>query len=621
MHITSDEINRLIYSYFKDSGFDHSAYALAKESRLEDSPCFAKHVARGELIELLSKSLLYAEVESHFRGGELAANCKTAFSLLEPHLCSTEPPPTGVYDYDAVPPVIYPPPAGLPEPTTKPTATPVVPESTTKRKASLPPMSENPAEKRPRTEPIDSNANTTANGMPPDRTYLVVYEQKDVVFIEHPESKDKPKQAEPQPPPKSAPVPPAAPSESKKLMSKPAQRKQGPGDNATNLEAIRVLEGHTSEVFVCAWNPKKHNLLATGSKDAVVKLWNLPDPPSPFSFGPKPGEPVTSKFSTLDAADITCLSWNPQGTLLAIASYDQALRLCDTSGKIVYKTSEHKGPVFTARFSPSGRWLVTASLDNTACVWDIPMKRIHRVYKAHEDCCLDVDWISDTLFASCGADQSVYILSVDEANPLKSFKGHTDEINQIKVNPSGTRLASCSDDRQTRIWNLENISNSADLIPGLGGFGSDSDPVLLEGHRGSVSTIAWFNHPTTKTELIATGSFDGTVRIWDPVTGRCERVLNDHKRPIYALSVSPNSVWMASGGGDGWLYVYTLKDFNKIWSWFAGVDKPGVFEIDWQSHDYGDGQEVDRIAMALECWQVGVVDIRRIPAVWETRNK
>lgn len=61
------------------------------EGRLEQSPHFSKHIPRGELVELLSKALLYVEVEAHWKGDALTTNCKTGFSLLEPHICSLEP--------------------------------------------------------------------------------------------------------------------------------------------------------------------------------------------------------------------------------------------------------------------------------------------------------------------------------------------------------------------------------------------------------------------------------------------------------------------------------------------------------------------------------------------------
>lgn len=38
------------------------------------------------------------------------------------------------------------------------------------------------------------------------------------------------------------------------------------------------------------------------------------------------------------------------------------------------------------------------------------------------DCCLDVDWINDNMFASCGADRLVHIYSVDEEKSIKTFE-------------------------------------------------------------------------------------------------------------------------------------------------------------------------------------------------------
>lgn len=61
------------------------------EGRLDQSPHIKKHIPRGELIELLSKALLYSEVEAHWKGDELSTNCSAPFSLLDTHACSLQP--------------------------------------------------------------------------------------------------------------------------------------------------------------------------------------------------------------------------------------------------------------------------------------------------------------------------------------------------------------------------------------------------------------------------------------------------------------------------------------------------------------------------------------------------
>lgn len=69
-------------------GFQHSSFALRTEGRLDLSPHAKTPIRRGELVDLLSKALLYTEVESHWKLDANAAKCTAPFSLLVPHVCS-----------------------------------------------------------------------------------------------------------------------------------------------------------------------------------------------------------------------------------------------------------------------------------------------------------------------------------------------------------------------------------------------------------------------------------------------------------------------------------------------------------------------------------------------------
>lgn len=79
-----------IYSNIK-KGFNHAAYSLKNEAKLEQSAFFDTHIPRGELCEQLSKALAYTEVETHTdSGGILTTDCKSDFSLLKPHVCTVD---------------------------------------------------------------------------------------------------------------------------------------------------------------------------------------------------------------------------------------------------------------------------------------------------------------------------------------------------------------------------------------------------------------------------------------------------------------------------------------------------------------------------------------------------
>ncbi|KAJ6510655.1 WD40 repeat-like protein [Mycena sanguinolenta] len=549
LRMTSDEINCLIYAFLVDSGFKHTAFSLAMEGRLENSPHFAKHIPRGELVDLLSKSLLYQEVECHWKADHLALNCKAEFTLLQPHVCSLEPPKqTSIWLQ----------PAHVRWPLQQSNRANGVTVPDGKRKASPSLGADEPAEKRIRRESDDI----------------------DVMDVDFP--------------------PVELPNRG---------RQQGPGDNETNPDAINVLSGHEAEVFVCAFNPTKQSILVTGSKDAGLNLWDLPYPPAITSpgFARPPGPPRRLEyFGNVDQGDLTALHWNAEGTLIAIGSYDSVVRVCTVSGELYFSQHQHQGPILAVRFSRDGRWLVTASLDGTACLWDVHAKELKTQYRAHSGCCLDVDWVSDTLFATCSADHFIHLMDIAKADPVKTFSGHTNEINEIECNPSGTHLASCSDDMTARIWKVGDISAS-------GVSSSESnEPVVLIGHKHSVTLVGWCPNTSPGTnEIVATASWEGVARLWDSVTGECLHIFEDHKLPIYTIKFSPTGRWVATGSSDGWLHVYDVKAGKITWSWFAGVEKPAVYHIDWQTGD----DNLDRIALALESWQIAVIDVSRVPAL------
>ena len=75
---------------------------------------------------------------------------------------------------------------------------------------------------------------------------------------------------------------------------------------------------------------------------------------------------------------------------------------------------------------------------------------------------MDVDWRDDQSFATCSTDKQIHVCEYQKNKPLKSFVGHTvllkriivilkDEVNAIEWDPTGTYLASCSDDYTAKV--------------------------------------------------------------------------------------------------------------------------------------------------------------------------
>ncbi|CAM9667584.1 unnamed protein product, partial [Sphacelaria rigidula] len=108
-------------------------------------------------------------------------------------------------------------------------------------------------------------------------------------------------------------------------------------------------------------------------------------------------------------------------------------------------------------------------------------------------------------------------------SPLLLCSGHTDEVNAIKWDPSGSLLASCSDDYTAKIWKM----------------GQTSCVHSLEEHDKEIYTIKWSPRPE-KQLLLASASFDATVKLWDIQVGKVVSTLQRHQDPVYSVAFSPS---------------------------------------------------------------------------------
>ena len=77
---------------------------------------------------------------------------------------------------------------------------------------------------------------------------------------------------------------------------------------------------------------------------------------------------------------------------------------------------------------------------------------------------------------------------------------------------------------------------------------------MLNGHSSDVTSVCY--SPDGKT--LASGSNDKTVRIWDVMSGECVHVLNGHSSYVFSVCYSPDGKTLASGSRDQTVRIWDI---------------------------------------------------------------
>ena len=97
------------------------------------------------------------------------------------------------------------------------------------------------------------------------------------------------------------------------------------------------------------------------------------------------------------------------------------------------------------------------------------------------------------------------------------------------------------------------------------------------GHTAAVNAVAW--SPGNRQEVasyrshIASGSDDGTVQVWEAMTGHKISTYRGHSGGVSAIAWSPDGRWVASAGIDSAVQVWAADSMRKVSTYTRHTDK------------------------------------------------
>ena len=147
------------------------------------------------------------------------------------------------------------------------------------------------------------------------------------------------------------------------------------------------------------------------------------------------------------------------------------------------------------------------------------------------------------LLASGSGDGTVRLWDVASGQLVRTLKGHTGSVHSVAFSPDGRLLASGS-------WGERLLaSGSTDGTIRLWDVASGQLVRTLEGqHTGWVNSVAF----SPDGRLLASGSWNSTIiRLWDVASGQLVRTLEGHTHRVWSVAFAPDGRLLASGSDDG----------------------------------------------------------------------
>jgi len=272
--------------------------------------------------------------------------------------------------------------------------------------------------------------------------------------------------------------------------------------NAPKYHCKSSLKDHSDKVT--ALIQLQSGLIATGSYDTTIRIWNL------------------EKLSCDKI--IQCL-----GKIFVLLEFEENMLLSSSENTIFLWDLKSDKNECIHKFDGHELWVnclvkcddktfASASNDCSIIIWDYYKKSIIKKFEAHDDCILALIKLKDGNLCSGSVDKLIKIWNLKEEKSIKNLSGHKNWVKCLCQMDNET-LLSGSDDKTIKVWKNYVCINT------------------IKQHTHSVRVLLKIND-----DYFISGSFDKSIKIWDIKKYKCHQTINETSSALCIAKLNNNDL-------------------------------------------------------------------------------
>lgn len=215
------------------------------------------------------------------------------------------------------------------------------------------------------------------------------------------------------------------------------------------------------------------------------------------------GYPKYLRTLTGHMGAVTAIAFNPQNTLIATGSKDFTVKVYDLkTGAVVFAARDNKETISTLNFDAEGKFLFSGSYDGTIRAYDAVNFENNRTEKS----IAFGNRINDLVVMAKGtfivaSNKTTFEQINGNKQVLRTFTGHSAGINSLDLSPNKKMIASGSDDKSIILWDVLTAKEIK----------------RLKGHGWKVTSVQF----STDGKYLLSTCNNGEVKLWDIEAGKC----------------------------------------------------------------------------------------------------